>query len=136
MKDRKQEQIDELISRVERLTLEHTELTERNHNLEQNQQELRTDNRHLRARVRNLEVRRQATGTRQIIWPRVGDRVRLHNPTLPVRYHRQFFIAEDRIGTVYRVDHRWVFINTDSGIERYREPQSLDIIGRANDVSE
>ena len=138
MRDRK---LEELIEQIEKLTLQQAEQRDTNRELQRNQENLERENRSLRARVASLEATRStragsvagSQNTRQIAWPRVGDRVRIHSPTLPTRYHRTFFVPEDRLATVLRLDSRFVYVRTDSGIDRHREPQNLDIIKRAED---
>ena len=56
MRDRREEQINQLIRQIERLTLEQGELSEVNRELQNNQENLAAQNRILSNRVRALEA--------------------------------------------------------------------------------
>ena len=116
--------IERLIQQIDELSLNQAELREENRRLKRRVGDLNTQNVLLEERITVLE---NTTDTSRW-WPCVGDRVRVHRPTLPADYPRQHIIEGDRLGTVDDVDSVWVYFTTDSGIERYRQPQNLTII--------
>ena len=58
----------------------------------------------------------------------VGDRVGIHRPTIPSNLERSRIIPEDRISTVVRLNHPWIYIETDSGFEQRRQSHTITVL--------
>ena len=97
-----------------------------------NQIFLQAQNNNLRRRISQLENNTQATPQQpeqptHPTLPSLGDRVKVHRPTIPARHTREI-IPEDAIGAVDFAKDSQVCFTTDSGISRYRKSHNLTII--------